>query len=110
MKDEKLAVPTNISERGQEAHSVIMKFLTDNDMTDTGGCRAFYSPAEWKARGEQYGLESLIVVVHDGGCLAPICNMDYGHYGLHDAMQAKLHAAGFFLEGCTSWYSAVYER
>jgi hypothetical protein len=105
-----LAVPPDISERGQEAYNVIMQFLTDNDMTDTGGCKAFYSPAEWLERGEQYGLKSLLVVVHDGGCLAPICNMDYGNYVLHDSLQAKLHAAGFFLEGCTSWYSAVYER
>lgn len=110
MDDTKLAAPPDISGRAYEAYTTIVKFLNDNEMTDTGGCKAFYSPAEWLARNEQYGLKSLLVVVHDGGCLAPICNMDYGDFGLYAAFQAKLHAAGFFVEGCTSWYSAIYER
>lgn len=110
MANNTLAIPADISDRAHEGYNIIIKFLIDNGMTETGGCKAFYSPAEWSERGEKYGLKSLFVVVHDGGCLAPICNMDYGDYKLHDAMQAKLNAAGFFLEGCTSWYSAVYEH
>jgi hypothetical protein len=103
-----LAVPEGIKGPGYDAYLAIIKFLSDHDLTDTGGCKTFYTPEEWKARGEQYGLGSLLVVVHDGGAVAEVCNLDYENYGLHDELQDALKQAGFYMEGCTSWYSAVY--
>ena len=74
-----------------------------------GGCKAFYSPKEWKKRGEDYGTESLLILCHDGGDLAPLCNWDYECYksmeDFNDFLQQK---HGVYLEQCTSWYSAVY--
>lgn len=73
-----------------------------------GGCRAFYTPAEWLERGETYGTESRLIVCHDGGALAPFCSYDYGEYKKIDRLVRVLEAAGYWIEQCTSWYSAVY--
>ena len=74
-----------------------------------GGCRAFYSPKEWKERKEDYGLNSVLIVVHDGGDLAKYCNPDYESYSDCENLNKALEKIGYYLEGCTCWYSAVYK-
>lgn len=73
-----------------------------------GGCTAFYSPDKWKQRGERFGTNSLLVIVHDGGDLAPFCNLDYCNHRCVERLAARLQKLGLFVEQCTSWYSAVY--
>jgi hypothetical protein len=73
-----------------------------------GGCQAFWSPDKWKQRGEHYGTNSLLILVHDGGDLAPLCNPDYGMPLCMRALEAELREMGLFVESCTCWYSAVY--
>jgi hypothetical protein len=73
-----------------------------------GGCTAFYTSDEWRARGEQFGKTSVLVLVHDGGDLAPICNPAYGQDTMSDDLVRSLHRAGFYREQCTCWYSAIY--
>jgi len=104
-----LACPEGLDELGQKAHAAIVAELVRHRMTYTGGCKAFYSPAEWKARGEDYGLKSVLVVVHDGGAHAPAFNWDYGFDKAVEDMRKALEAVGCFVEQCTSWYSAVYK-
>lgn len=74
-----------------------------------GGCKAFYSPQEWIEKGEEYGARSTLILVHDGGDLAPYCNYDYECYGLIEKMNKALGEFGYYIENCTSWYSAVYK-
>ena len=105
-----LECPIDISSDGKSAHSVIVEFLHSNGIADTGGCKAFYSPDEWQMRGEQYGLESHLIVVHDGGDHAVAFNWDYEDYESIDKMQQALSQIGMFAEQCTSWYSAIYNR
>ena len=69
-----------------------------------------YTPAQWKSRGEQYGLKSECIVVHDGGDYGPFFDMDYGHYEAHDFMQDELAKHGLYFETCTTWYSAIYKN
>ena len=68
----------------------------------------FYTPAEWKVRGEKHGNEAVLVIVHDGGDLAPLCNYDYGCYDDIEAFSAFLGGLGYYVEDATGWYSAVY--
>jgi len=75
----------------------------------SGGSKAFYTPKQWEERGESYGHKSSLIVVHDGGDLAPYCNYDYECYGLIEKMDAALKEIGYYLESCTCWYSAVYK-
>ena len=86
----------------------IIKSVLHSKAND-GGCRSFFSPDEWKAKGEVYGTESVLVLVHDGGDLAPYCNYDYMQYDKIDSLSEALEQAGYYVENCTSWYSAVYK-
>lgn len=101
--------PAGLTEDGEKAYAAIRAFCKDNEMEYTGGCKAFHSPVEWKERGEEYGLQSLMIVVHDGGDLAAIFNIDYERYELHEGMIEHLRAAGYWFESCTSWYTAIYK-
>ena len=119
-----LDMPKVLDDAGQRAHEIIVAYLKEHDCAETGGCRAFYSPAEWKDREEKYGTDSHLVVVYDGGALRPVFSMDdaYEHdcdnyqqtgekrepYALYEGMQKKLREAGLYFEECTGWYSAVY--
>jgi len=103
-----LEKPTGLSKQGEAAYEAIMGCLGKHGLTDTGGCKAFYSPQQWKERGEDYGTESVLVVVHDGGAHAPCFSYDYQAYALIDEMAEVLKAHGLFVEQCTGWYSAVY--
>jgi hypothetical protein len=103
-----LNMPEGLSKDGEVAYRIIMSFLNAKQMTYTGGCRAFYSPTEWETRGEQYGLKSVLIVVHDGGDLAPVFNLAYERGALHDELNKKLEESGLWCESCTSWYTAIY--
>jgi hypothetical protein len=94
--------------KARAAYEAFVAFLVKKGRTHTGGCTTFYTPEEWKARGEEYGTEGLFVIVHDGGDVAPVCNFDYEQYGLMEEGRVALARAGAFVEQCTSWYSAVY--
>jgi hypothetical protein len=100
--------PDGLDLRGVAAFDALLGFIRSHDIESGGGCRAFYSPDEWRARGEQYGLNSVLIVCHDGGGLAPVFNLDYECYKLHDEMQRVMRLHGFFAQDCTGWYSAVY--
>lgn len=73
---------------------------------ETGGCRAFYSPEEWGQRGEDYGTDSELVIVHDGGDLS----VAGGYSPVWEKINAALHERGLWAEQCTGWYSAVYKE
>lgn len=109
LTDETLRIPAGLR-KGQKAADVILAVLRADDQRDTGGCRAFYSPAEWKRRGEAYGTKSLLVVVHDDGDLYKYFSYMSDSPTRRERMERALDAAGFRVEPCTVWYSAVYEK
>lgn len=82
-----------------------MTKLNGGAQPDTGGCRTFYSPQEWQARGEKYGLESVLIVCHDGGDVASFFD---GNYIRMESMQEALERVGYWAQPCTSWYTAIY--
>lgn len=82
--------------------------LSDTDeLIDTGGCKTFYTPKEWKERGEDYGTESLLVVVHDGGLLSYYLNIDYGDYDRYN-LNEEFGGDKTYIEAATCWYSSFY--
>ena len=107
-----LKMPGGLDEKGQLAYNTIMAFLRKTEHLNTGGCKAFYSPAAWRKRGEDYGRDSKLIVVYDGGDLGPVFSLDHAYptYTLHTAMTEELAKIGLFAEECCGWYSAVYER
>ena len=104
-----LAEPANLSPEGKKAYKAIMAFLNDRAMTFTGGCKAFYSPQEWQERGEQYGEGSELIVVHDGGDLSYLFNLDHGYYILAESMNNAIEKTGCYPEGMTCWATAIYK-
>ena len=94
------------------AAKTIVKTLNHNlgRKPSGGGCKAFYSQSEWIERKEKYGSKALLILCHDGGDLAPFCNLDYCAYESYEALQSAMNKKGFYIEQCTSWYSAVYQN
>jgi hypothetical protein len=94
---------------GRKAMEVIATVLKRHHMCNTGGCRPFYTPREWKERGEQYGHDADLIVVYDGGDVSYAFNYDKGSFKLHNDMMRALELSGFAVEQCTHWYSAIQE-
>lgn len=107
MRDD-LAIPALLSPLGEKAAQAILSILRKYDALHTGGCRAFYSPQEWTDRGEEYGCESVLLVVHDGGDVARFFNHDYQMPGRMASMDAALADVGLYAQPCTTWYTAIY--
>lgn len=105
------AMPQGLSEKGKLAYRTIMSVLTKDGATDTGGGQSFYSPAEWRARGEEYGKDSELIVTYDGGALGPYFSIDQDYtYQNTDKMEKALRRVGLYSEEATGWYSAIYPR
>lgn len=86
----------------------LVEYWREKDRLYAGGCKVFYSPEAWAERGEDYGTQAVLVLVHDGGDHAPTLNLDYCDYKAYDDLQRALRGMGYFVEQCTGWYSAVY--
>jgi hypothetical protein len=100
-------MPANLSESGVSAYSAIMDVLNKYE-AESGGCKTFYSPAEWAKRGEDYGKNSHLIVVYDGGDVRSFFNMNTECYKFYEEMQDALKKVGLYFEECTGWYAAIY--
>ena len=107
-----LAIPADLSAEGKAAAQKILEAAEQvlGTKVFTGGCRAFYSPEEWRRRKEEHGGNSVLVVVHDGGDLAQFFDYALGGYRAIERMQDALKTLGLFAESCTPWYSAIYRK
>lgn len=108
-----LQVPTGLSRKGRKAAFAILKCLEENSLWDnnkiqSGGCKLFYSPKEWKDRGEIYGRESELIVCYDGGDAYSYFSYNSESYSFQEKMVEALQAAGVWSEPCTGWYSGIY--
>jgi hypothetical protein len=110
--ERELARPAGLSPAGNKAYDTIVDFLVKHGMTYTGGSKAFYSPAEWAARGEEYARNAVLIVVYDGGELPYVFNMDRAseadNYQRMEALQKALRKSGLHAEESTHWYSGIY--
>lgn len=112
-REYELGEPQDLDDRGKRAYKAIMTHLESQESLDfkfeTGGCKTFYSPREWKERGELYGTSSVLVVVYDGGDVSMFFNTDKEQVRLYTGMYEALKAAGFYTEEATGWQSSIYE-
>ena len=110
--DPTIAIPKGLTRKGRQAATAILKRLREASLdgkVETGGCRLFYSPKEWKDRGEEYGTEGILVVVYDGGDAYHHFSYNTEAVSYLDKMAEALKKVGVHAEACTGWYSAVYE-
>lgn len=107
--DSKWPIPDGLSPLGRRAAETILAFLSEHDATNHGGGGRFYTPAEWRDRGEAYGTDSLLIITHDGGAHAGAFNLDYEQYSFHEELRSRLGDIGVFAEQATSWYSTIHQ-
>lgn len=107
--DSTLDIPVDLSERGKLAAQIILQHAREDERTFTGGCQAFYTPQEWKERGERYGHNSVLIVVHDGGDLGAYFDYAQDNERAMTGMRDALYAVGLYAENCTNWYTAIYD-
>ena len=102
--------PEDLCTKGNKAYDIIVEFLEETKLTDTGGCKTFYSPKEWRERGELYCRESYLIVVYDGGDASYIFNADH-EYGwcYENELIDRLNKAGLYYECGTHWYCGIYD-
>ena len=87
---------------------LIENFADDNNLDlESGG--GFFSAAQWELNGNSYGTNSLGVICHDGGDMAPYINLDYECYALEEKFQKYLAEHGLYHEPCTHYYTAIYK-
>lgn len=95
-------IPEGLSHAGFNAAVAIRQQAVQQGLTNSGGCKVFYSPAEWKERGEVYGRESELVVVYDGSDARYLAEFN-------SSVEEVLARLNLFIECCTHWYAAVYK-
>ena len=95
-------IPEGLSTNGVLAAEAFRQQAVQQGLTNSGGCKVFYSPEEWRQRGERYGCESELVVVYDGSEARYLAEFN-------DGMAWALEQEGLFVECCTHWYAAVYK-
>lgn len=100
--------PLGLSPLGIGAVVIIRRVLAEHDALFTGGCTPFYSPRQWKERGEWHAIGGeptgvVLVVCHDGG--------DMSHYGgvpkLWAALDAALSAGGYRVNYGEHWWTYI---
>lgn len=102
--------PPGLNEQQLAAYTAVMQYLTDRDLLWSGGQHVFKSPAQWSERNEEFGLDSLLIVLHDGGQHRPAFYVYEGIFErpLRAGMDGHLRSQGFRIVNCTCWYSAIY--
>ena len=106
--DEEFAIPKGLSKIGLKVARAIRSYAKKRNLRSYGDT-TFYSTQQWKDREEDYGTESELIIVHDGGDMARYFNYDYEDYTDIERMNKLLEKYGVYFESCTCWYSAIYK-
>jgi len=102
-----LAKPEGLSPAAVVAYELIVGFIRRHKLSP-GGVRTFYSPAEWKTRGEHYLHGAELIIVCDGGSVKRAVLFAGEDHRLREQFYVMLNQAGFHLEEGEHWYAGVY--
>jgi hypothetical protein len=94
------AIPDDITPRAREAAEIILAQARALNISAEGEGRLFYTPAEWRKRGERYGLNADLIVVHEDGLKLAILN----------AARSDLEKRRFYCEEAETWYSIILNQ
>lgn len=132
MANDKFNRPAGLSESGNTAYDIIMKFLEERKLTKDGDMwhNVFWNPKE---SAFQYGKNGELIVLYEEGTFRHVFSMDAAYelggmmndlrsefpdmqykavncYSALEALQERLHAAGLFFEEATTYYGTIYKR
>ena len=106
------AIPTGLSRKANKLAKAIAKLAKQRDWN--AGQKVFWSPKQWEEKGESYGTDSDLVVLHEGGDHASFFSLDHsyngGSYDDYEDQLKFLSKHGFYCESLYSWSSAIYEN
>ena len=90
----------------------IKKLVRDmnGEEPDGGGCPAFITPAQSRRMGGSPVKGTVMVLVFDGGDLAPYMNPDYENKAKYNAMQNLIRRMGYWTEYESGVEASVYKR
>ena len=80
----------------------------DRGSEGTGGCNAFHRPLDAENFAGGLGPRCALVVVHDGGCLAPYFNPSYEDVESYQLVDGLLKVRGLYREGINPAVTAIY--
>ena len=105
-------VPTGLTRKGRKIAFFIQQLAKERDW-NSGGQKIFWSPQEWKDKGERW-IGKHLNILHEGGDHAPSFSMDYsyewGSYADYEAMLKMLEDKfSVYAENGHSWNSAIYD-
>lgn len=104
--DATLVIPAGLCPMGQSAAEMILGVLIRKDAAWTGGCRAFFTPKEWREKGHDGVEGAVLIVVHDGGAVGGFFN--YDRADLYDQMADALRDVGVYAESGALWYTGIW--
>jgi hypothetical protein len=110
VKADKWDIPDELPKEIRMACRKILEVAGTDSVVYTGGCTPFYSAKQWKDRGEEYGTEAELVIVHDGGDFSEYFSYMSEYPKLQDRMNEALNKLGLYAEPCTCWYTAIYKN
>jgi hypothetical protein len=106
------AVPTGLSRKARKLAFALAKLAKERNWN--AGQKVFWSPKQWRDKGESYGRDAELVILHEGGAHAPFFSLDHAYntrfYNQYEEQVRFLSEYGFWLEGLYTWSSAVYEH
>lgn len=105
------AVPTGLSRNARKLALAIVKLAKERNWY--AGQKVFWSPKEWKEKGERYGEGAAFIVIHEGGDHAPYFSMDHayetGSYKQYEEQLKLLSEHDFWSEGIYRWSTSINE-
>ncbi len=102
-----MSVPKGLSRKGRSAALAMVRVLAENGHTTEE--RSFYTPREWRERGETSGEGAALIVVHDGGDLYNYLSYMSEVPAWQEKLREALVKVGVYAESINNWSTAIYE-
>lgn len=107
--EDELAIPQDVPVEVQDFCRDLRNSMRALGEEWCGGCKAFYSPDEWaRVNGSPVSRSTLLVIIHDGGNMAPRFNLDYEQYALYSSIDPMLRTRGLWRDHMSSVESRIY--
>ena len=102
----------HLSGKAQKFANDICKMIAKKNKAEPcgGGCKAFYTPDEFRRKAHRVPDEAILVLCYDGGDLRYYCNWSYADRTTTKKFNALLEKHGLKSENVDTVIDYVYER